>query len=157
MCYNQRKYKNEVDMKKIYLIALGFVPLIIGLSYNTIIMNMYVNHIILNIIAIVIWLALGVFVSKKTESMVKSTCYVHLMPTIFLLFILFQIIVIGNFYMNAIGFISQMPFLMFAGVAGLVCRVVSSTISTLMIYIAAYIIQIVIFMIGYKIGDRKRS
>ena len=142
-------------MKKIYLIALGLIPLIIGLIYNTIIMNMQVNQLFLNIIAILIWGVIGVLVASKTKSLVKSTCFVHLIPTLFLFFIIFQLLITGSFFMNTIGFISQMPFLMFAGVSGILCSVLFSNISTVMIFVAAYVIQVLIFVIGYKIGEKR--
>lgn len=143
-------------MKKIYLIALGIIPLIIGLLYNTIIMNMYVNQLLLNVIAVLVWGILGILVAKKTKSLAKSTVMVHLIPTLFLIFILFQLLIVGSFYMNTIGFVSQMPFLMFTGLSGILCSALFSNISTIMIFVAAYIIQLLIFAIGYKIGEKNR-
>lgn len=138
-------------MKRMLLIALGFVPLLIGLGMNSWMLD-NLNRLpplkTLGVLVLLFWVFLGFFTSGFEKTPFRSGFILHLPALFVLLAVLFQELVLGRYPLNFFGAGTQFFYLPVLHLASLLIFW-SSKIP--LIYVVAFLLMGAAYLLGVKI------
>lgn len=103
-----------MNMKRITLILLGLVPLVLGFLMNSWMMgnqNSVLPFKIIGIIFLLFWVLVGFITCDFERTPFKSAIIANLPAFLILLFLFFQEIILGRFWANMFGIVTQFYFL----------------------------------------------
>lgn len=143
-------------MKKLVLLLLGLIPFPVGYLVNYLMMeNVFINglhYTLVNLFCLAIWFLLGMFLHSLASTKIKAAAIANCPAFIVLLLILFQEVVLGQYWMNIVGIASQffyMPFLYLTFRITPMFHTMSPT------YIVAFCLMCIVFYWGCCVGMRR--
>lgn len=99
-------------MKRIgFLLTLGLLPVAAGSLYDLVISFLPVSVLIINLLFLLLWGILHYKVCRPGEALVKLLLCTHAIPLLCGVLVLVQELTIGGFWLNGVGFVSQICFL----------------------------------------------
>lgn len=101
-------------MKKVILFLLGLTPLVLGFLMNSWMMknqNSILPFKLIGIIFLIFWVLVGFITCKFERTPLKSAMIANLPGFLMFLFILFQEIILGRYWANMFGIVTQFYYL----------------------------------------------
>ena len=138
------------------LFLLGLIPFVLGFLMNSWLMqnpNSVLPFQIIGLIFLAFWVTVG-FISYKFEtSLLKSAVIAHLPALLMLLFIMYQEIILGQFWSNLFGIATQFYYLplinISSSVVGIFLSLTPWTIHIWSASIIAFLLMFASFYLGY--------
>ncbi|MFF2755149.1 hypothetical protein ACFVR1_15530 [Psychrobacillus sp. NPDC058041] len=101
-------------MKKMILFLLGLIPFVLGFLMNSWLMqnqNSILPFKLIGIIFLVFWVLVGFITCKFEKTPLKSAVIINLPAFLILLFIMYQEIILGQYWFNIFGMATQFYYL----------------------------------------------
>ncbi|MFF2754471.1 hypothetical protein ACFVR1_12090 [Psychrobacillus sp. NPDC058041] len=101
-------------MKKLILFFIGLIPFVLGFLMNSWLMqnqNSILPFKLIGIIFLVFWALVGFITCKFEKTPFKSAAIINLPAFLTLLFIMYQGIILGQFWSNIFGLATQFYYL----------------------------------------------
>ena len=97
-----------VTMKKMILVLLGFTPLAIGFQMNSWIMqNSVLPYGLIGLVFLALWVLFGYLTCAFEKTSLKSAVIANSPAFLILLLIVYQELILGQFWPNAFGVATQ--------------------------------------------------
>ena len=142
-------------MKKLIILnLLGFIPLFIGIIMNYIIMqDVILSFNLIGFIFIILWIFIGYKTEGIEETPGKSSISIHMPGAFALILVLFQEIILGQYWLNLLGLLSQLYFLPLISLGS---YFTFWTPRIWPVYIVAFLLMIGSYYIGIRIKKRRQ-
>jgi hypothetical protein len=149
-----------MDKDKVQMLIFAISPLVIGYLINGLVMNLGLYGISMLLISIAFaayWIYGGYQICRMTKSRVEANLWGNGIVAIDLCFITYQILLLGRFLPNQMGFASQMFFLPMIRITALIRSVFFflPTTSMLDIFVISFILMCVLFNLGYSLRVKR--
>jgi len=135
-------------MKKLLLVLIGLIPFVLGFAMNSWLMN-NPNSILpfrlLGILFLVFWVWVGFITCKYAKTPYHSAVILHLPAFLVLLLIMYQDIVLEEYWSNLLGLATQFYYLPLINISSFI----SSFIITGGLYVQMSTAMIVAFLLMY--------
>lgn len=140
-------------MKKIVLLLVGFLPLLFGYLLNYLMMNGNIPLLLINIAMLIIWFFVGMFSIKLVDKKIESLLLLNAPAFIVLLLLLFQEIVLGQYWFHPVGMATQFFYL---SVLKLALSITSMLHRVFYAYIIAFLFMLITSCSGRIISERRK-
>lgn len=138
------------------LFLLGLIPLILGFLMNSWMMkNMdsVLPYKLIGFIFLVFWIIVGFISYKFEEIMLKSAVIIHLPALLMLLFIMYQEIILGQYWANLLGTATQFYYLPLISISTSIVEIFLSSINGIWsISLIALLCMIASYYIGFYLN-----
>lgn len=146
-------------MKRIVLLVIGFLPLALGYLLNYLLYafpntNFSVVALIFSFALLITWFLFGKLSVKWIRSKHSAIIYLNLAAILTLLLILYQEIILRQYWPNLLGLSAQYFYLPLLTPAFLLTPMFHSVYSA---YICAFILLLVASYIGRIVGERQKK
>lgn len=151
--------REVIIIKKMILFLIGFIPLILGFLMNSWLMENQDSVLpfkLIGLLFLAFWVTVG-FMSYKFEiTLLKSSVVAHLPALLMLLFIMYQEIILGQYWSNLFGTATQFYYLPLINVSSSLVGVFWSSSKGLWL---ACLIAFLFMLASYYLGNyfKKRS
>ncbi|MPM24967.1 hypothetical protein SDC9_71456 [bioreactor metagenome] len=145
------------NMKKILLLFMGLLPFFLGLSMNALLMrnmNLVLPYPLLGIAWLLLWGLLGCFTAGCAGSVKESSFLAHIIPLVVLLLLLYQELILGQYWFNLGGLATQLYYLPLLNIAFTLTAWAHRVWPA---YIASFALMYAVFYWGGCIGKRRRD
>jgi len=148
-------------MKRLILIVLGLVPLLVfGFSLNHLIMSVFFDVIppfmLIGVTVLVVWFGFGL-VSVKLEGSRKAAIVLLNAPAfVILILILLQELVFRSFWLNIVGFGTQMFYLPLIGLGSGLSAVLPGITTFSLICSIAFVLLLLSSFLGRTSAERMK-
>ena len=142
-------------IKKMTLILLGFIPLVLGFIMNSWILENPDSVLPFKLIGfafLAFWVIVGFFGFKFEKTLVKSTLIAHIPALLALLLIMYQEIILGQFWSNLLGMATQFYYLPLVNISASVVGVFSFLLSGMKGLGSASLIALLLMFAAYYLG-----
>ena len=142
-------------IKKMTLILLGFIPLVIGFIMNSWILDNPDSVLPLKLIGFIFlafWVIVGFIGFKFERTLLKSVVIAHLPALIMLLLIMYQEVILGQFWSNLLGMATQFYYLPLVNISASVVGVFSFLFSGMKGLGSASLIALLLMFAAYYVG-----
>ena len=146
------------------LVIIGLIPLPLGFLQNHIMMvaNRLPPLLIISIAMLIIWFSISMLSKKYIKTKLETMILLNAMAIIALILNLFQEYVIGHYFMNFIGTVTQLFFLPFLSLGFALTSGISNLLSgtiytTTFAYIAVFVCMLLVSYLGRLAGERRRN
>lgn len=140
------------------LFLIGFIPLPLGYIMNRLMVSVYYDKVLpygaIGIVFLIAWFVLGLATYNFIISDREAIVIVHLFGFVDLLLILFQEVILKNYWFNQIGTATQFFYLPLVNVAEAFTFFSSRIYWT---YVVAFVLMCAAFTLGRKIKTRRTS
>ncbi len=144
-------------LKAIKLIGFGIIPMVVGFLLNWLMMLLPIYGIVSILLAVVFLLLWGYFAFKLSNSRQNSILQAFLMCAfglIMLALVLYQELAMGQYWINLMGFATQMFFLPCLSLASLVVSPFMDVIRVWPMYIVIWAAMFIASCIGVFVKGR---
>lgn len=145
-----------MNVKRIFLILLGFIPLALGFLMNYWMMkyqDSVLPYTLTGIIFLVLWAFIGFLTCEFEETPSKSSKIIHSVAFMMLLLFVFQSFILRQFWPNIVGIISQFYFLPLFSISGSIQNLILFMFRTSFVSLDA-IISFLLMIGSYKLGTK---
>lgn len=114
-------------MKKMILLLIGLIPFVLGFLMNSWLMqhpNSILPFKLIGIIFLGFWVLVGFITCKFEKTPLKSAVIIHLPAFLVLILIMFQNIILGQYWSNLFGWAIQMYYLPLINISNTLVRIV---------------------------------
>jgi len=142
-------------MRRGLQITAGLLPLLLGLALQILLIaqqTLLLPYFWLGIVFLIVWATLGYHLCGWDDSIAAVTVRAHAIALAFLLINLFQTLILGHFFANALGSLTQSYFLILLNLG--TSLVPGNTIQLWMAELAAFILMVGAFYAGCRIRRR---
>lgn len=143
-------------MKKAILFLLGLTPLVLGFLMNSWMMKNQSSVLpfkLLGIIFLLFWVLVGFITCKFERTTLKSAIIANLPAFLMLLFILFQEIILGRYWANMFGIITQFYYLPLVNISSSIVGLLFSLIGGGIHFSAISLISFLFMFGSYYLGS----
>ena len=142
-------------MKKLIILnLLGFIPLFIGIIMNYIIMqDVILSFNLIGFIFIIFWIFIGYKTEGVEETPAKTSISIHMPAAFALILVLFQELILGQYWFNILGMLTQLFFLPLISIGS---YLTFWTPRIWPVYIVAFLLMIGSYYIGIRIKKRRQ-
>ena len=142
-------------MKKLIILnLLGFIPLFIGIIMNYIIMqDVILSFNLIGFIFIILWIFVGYKTEGIEETPAKTSISIHIPAAFALILVLFQELILGQYWFNILGMLTQLFFLPLISIGS---YLTFWTPRIWPVYIVAFLIMLGSYYIGIRIKKRRQ-
>ena len=144
-------------MKKLIFIPIGFIPLVIGLLHRLLLALVFTDgrfpHIVPGIFTLLVWMYVGLITQKLWNSVLGTTILACLPAFAALLLVLFQELINGSYWTNAVGVLTKTFFLSLSEWISRISFVVFA--NTAVVHVVSFLLLFVFFLFGAVLGHRK--
>lgn len=145
-----------MNMKRILLILIGFIPLALGFLMNYWIMK-YQDSLLpfklIGIVFLILWGFIGYLTCEFEETAAKSSKIIHSVAFIMLLIFVFQNSILGRFWFNIIGAIPQFYYLPLLNISSFIQSLILFMFRT-HITSLDIIISFFLMIASYRLGSK---
>lgn len=145
-------------MKKTWLILIGLLPFLVGYIQDHLMLTAFytlrVPYGLISFLYLGLWCLLGFLVYPVLSSVKQAVVLTHIPAFAVLLLVLFQEIVLGHYWLNPIGSVTQMFYL---PLISLVARITFFSPSIPMIYIIAFLLMYGTFYFGCRLRRKSQA
>lgn len=145
-------------MKKLLLLLIGFIPFAVGYGLNALMLGAYYDTALpygwIGVSMLVIWFGLGMLARPLGESAFQSAMVVHIPGLLVLALILYQELVLGQYWLNAVGFATQLFFLPLIYLSGIITFFASAMSA---VYISAFLLLFTAFWLGGRLRTHRQK
>lgn len=142
-------------IKKMTLFLLGLIPLVIGFIMNSWILDnpgSVLPFKLIGFIFLAFWVIVGFIGFKFERTLLKSVVIAHLPALIMLLLIMYQEIILGQFWSNLLGMATQFYYLPLVNISASVVGVFSFLLSGMKGLGSASLIALLLMFTAYYVG-----
>jgi len=140
-------------MNKLILLLIGIVPLLLGYLINYLMFIGMMPLYIIYIAAWIIWFIAGMYSIKLIDKRIVSILILNIPAALFLLLVLYQEVVIGQYWLNIIGLLPQLFYSPFIYVG---FRITPMFHQVFYAYIASFLCMLLVSFIGRFVGERRK-
>lgn len=136
-------------MKKFILILEGIIPFFIGYGMNYLIMGPFYNTVLpyklISIAFLIAWFFVGRYSYKFVSNKKVATIWGNSVALIVLLLVLYQEVILGQYWPNQVGIATQYYYLALINIASVFTRMFHTMPAT---YVTAFLMMCIVFYWG---------
>lgn len=144
-------------MKRLILFLLGLTPLALGFWMNSWMMNNPNNMLpykLIGIVFLVFWFVIGFKTCKFEETTLKSAAIVNLPALLMVILLIFQELILGQYWMNLFGTITQFYYLPLVNISASIEGIFGFFIPGLVIHMwSTFLIGFFLMLASYYLGS----
>ena len=138
-------------MKKLTLSLIGILPFFIGYFMNYLMMGPFYDKVLpyklIGVLFLILWLLIGRYSYKFVLNIKESVFIGNVIPFLVLLLVLFQEIILHQYWDNHIGIAGQFYYIALAGFASSFTRLFSTMSAT---YIVSFLMMSAVYYLGCR-------
>jgi hypothetical protein len=147
-------------MKKVILFLLGLTPLVLGFLMNSWMMknqNSVLPFKLIGIIFLLFWVMVGFMTCKFERTPLKSAMIANLPAFSMLLFILFQEIILGRYWISMFGIATQFYYLALVNISSSIVGFLGFGIYFSVISLISFLFMFGSYYLGSYFKNRKNT
>ena len=141
-------------MKRVLLILIGLIPLILGYLLNYLMFISMIPLFIIYFAVWIIWFIAGLISIKLVDRKTESILLLNTPAFLFLLLVLYQEIILSQYWPNLIGVIPQLFYTPFIYIG---FRITPMFHSVFYAYIASFLIMLIVSFSGRLVSERRKK
>jgi|SRR5699024_8945331 len=151
--------KGGVVIKKKILFLIGLTPFLLGFLMNIwVMLDGVLPFKLIGILFLVFWATIGFISYKFEKALLKSAVIVHSPAFLMLLFMMYQEIILGQFWMNIFGSATQFFYLPLMNISVAIGGILSSltpwAMKLWLISLIAFLLMLGSFYVGQHLNKR---
>jgi len=145
-------------MKKLLLLLIGLIPFAIGYGLNALMLGAWYNGTLpygwIGAGMLAVWFVLGLLARPLSGTAFKSAVIAHIPALIVLALLLYQEWVLGQYWLNVFGLVTQLFFL---PLVNLTAKIAFFANTMPPVYIMAFLLLFAVFWLGGRLRTRTQK
>jgi hypothetical protein len=151
--------KQEVIIvKKLLLLIIGLLPFAVGYGINALMLGPYYDVALpygwIGVGMLAVWFVLGALTRRLGGTAFQSALIAHIPALIVLVLLLYQEWILGQYWLNIFGLVTQLFFLPLINIAGMLAFF-AHTLPV--VYIVAFLLMFAVFWLGARLRRTQKQ